>query len=131
MAASAEIKFGKWAPDMFLYHSEDSYYDLLVSDDSRLVSGLLAVKPLSSEWETVSNRKDQSKQEQKSFEKERLLTNDDSKDDDVILDEAPEEVTLLRGKMSGHRRTVPQAAAENVTPVKLLTCSLCKHELES
>ena len=60
MAASAEIKFGKWAPDMFLYHSEDSHYDLLVSDDSRLVSGLLAVKPLSSEWETVSNRKDHS-----------------------------------------------------------------------
>ena len=38
-----QVKFGKWIPDMALYHSEESHYDLLVKDDSRLAPlGLLA-----------------------------------------------------------------------------------------
>ena len=36
MAKHAEIKFGKFVPDMALYHSNDTHFDLLVSDDSRL-----------------------------------------------------------------------------------------------
>ena len=43
MVVSAEIKFGKWVPDMALYHNEDSHFDLLVKDHSRLaLLGLLA-----------------------------------------------------------------------------------------
>ena len=34
IATTAEVKFGKWAPDMSLYHSLDTHYDLLVSDCS-------------------------------------------------------------------------------------------------
>ena len=43
MSKHAELKFGKWVPDMALYHSEDTHFDLLVKDDSRLaLLGLLA-----------------------------------------------------------------------------------------
>jgi hypothetical protein len=55
MAAQAEIKFGKWAPDMYLYHSDNTHYDLLVRDKSRLALNLLSVKESQeSEWTTVS-----------------------------------------------------------------------------
>ena len=33
MAECAEIRFGKWVPDMALYHWEDNHFDLLVKDD--------------------------------------------------------------------------------------------------
>ena len=43
MSKNAEISFGKWLPDMALYHSENVHFDLLVKDDSRLaVMGPLA-----------------------------------------------------------------------------------------
>ena len=34
MVSSAD--FGKWIPDLALYHSQDSHYDLLVKVDSHL-----------------------------------------------------------------------------------------------
>ena len=41
--SDADAKFGKWTPDMALYHSDNTHYDLLVKDDSRLaLLGLLA-----------------------------------------------------------------------------------------
>ena len=46
MVKNAEISFGKWVPDMHLYHSENIHFDLLVKDDSRLaLLGLLAGGP--------------------------------------------------------------------------------------
>jgi len=64
MAASAEVKFCEWAPDMSLYHSIDSHYDLLVSDNSRLaLMGLLGrtsgndFEELGDEWKTVKPKR--------------------------------------------------------------------------
>ena len=67
MAAKAEIRFGKWAPDMALYHSDNTHYDLLVKDDSRIaLLGLLAVEhfqdnknvpDIDDKWKTVNNKK--------------------------------------------------------------------------
>ena len=43
MISEAESKLGKLMPDMALYHSDQTHYDLLVKDDSRLaLLGLLA-----------------------------------------------------------------------------------------
>ena len=36
IAAKAGIKLGKWVPDMYLYNSQDTHYDLLVSEYSWL-----------------------------------------------------------------------------------------------
>ena len=44
MAAESEIKFGKWAPDMYLYNSQETHYDLLVAENSRLAMGILDAK---------------------------------------------------------------------------------------
>ena len=66
-----------------------------------------------------------------SYKKDKLLVDDDINEGEKELDELAEEVTLLRGKMSGHRRTAPQAAAENVTLDKTVKCALRKYELES
>ena len=42
MVAEVDAKVRKLIPDMFLYHSQDNHYDLLVKDDSRLaLLGLL------------------------------------------------------------------------------------------
>ena len=63
-----------------------------------------------------------------SYKKDKLLVDDDINEGE---NELAEEVTLLRWKMSGHRRTAPQAAAENVTLDKTVKCALRKYELES
>ena len=47
-------------------------------------------------------------------------------------DELEEEITLLNGKHSGHKRTGPQTYAESVkNVVGQLKCSQCTQELES
>ena len=48
------------------------------------------------------------------------------------LDELEEEIALLRGKKSGHRRTDPQTYSESVRGVETrFKCSVCTCELES
>ena len=43
LVSDLEFKFGKPVPDMYLYNYDDSYYDLLVKDDSRIaLLGLVA-----------------------------------------------------------------------------------------
>ena len=43
MVAGSEALLGRFIPDMFLYHNEDTHYDLLVKSVSRLaLLGLLA-----------------------------------------------------------------------------------------
>ena len=43
MSNHAEFKFGKCVPDIALYHRDETHFDLLVRDDSRLaLLGLLA-----------------------------------------------------------------------------------------
>ena len=83
MATSAEVKFGKWAPDMSLYHSLDTHYDLLLSDNSRVaLLGLLgkadekAFGEIEDDWETVKTHR-QHVSKRNETEEERLLTGDD------------------------------------------------------
>ena len=108
MAASAEIKFGKWAPDMYLYHSDDTHYDLLVDENSRLALGLLAGK-VGFTWNSVPSNKEKSKvSEEKLLMEEVIIVDDDT------MNEYQEEITLVRGKSSGQRRTNTQSDAEEV-----------------
>ena len=151
--SDADAKFGKWAPDMALYHSDNTHYDLLVKDDSRLaLLGLLAGlkdskgieenikgineggikddnrvhKAKSGEWKKVAFK---AKKKSEDVTDEVLLEdNEESADTDDLV----EETTLLQNKNSGHRRTAPQQEFENVSKSKALyQCDKCNSELES
>ena len=120
---------GKWAPDIYLYHSDNTHYDLLVRDKSRLALNLLSVKESQeSEWTTVSKRKQESKL---ATDSEKLLVEDENNDKEEV--ELEEEVTLLKGKNSGHRRIDPQTSAENIAfnVNENFKCSKCNCNLES
>ena len=129
---------GNWASDMYLYHSENNHYDLLVSDDSRLAQmdlhsdGEKEPYRHSEEWQTVKPRKKNSKQN--SIDEEKLLTDDISMEnaDNKDLGEMEEELTLSKSKNSGHQRTAPQAPAESKETTNLVfKCDQCANELES
>ena len=145
MVSGADVNLGKWIPDMFLYHSSQCHYDLLVKDDSRLaLLGVLAgaVSELNDDehvdekadnnhdWETVSNKKQKSRKN-KSENIEELLV------DEVIHDvfdtkDISEELNLSRAKKTGQRRSSPQDNADNNLKEKqMFKCDQCKHELES
>ena len=147
MAFSAEVQ-GKWAPDMALYHSFDTHYDLLVKEDSRLAQmgllggaggdggdggdrGIGGSTDQTQNWNTVKPRRQASFQNVS--EEEKLLTEDEPKiPDNKDLDEFEDEITLLRGKTSGHRRTAPQTSAESVaSDNEMFKCPHCTYELES
>ena len=135
--ADAEIKFGKWIPDMALYHSHEMHYDLLVKDDSRLaLLGLLAGMSNDEcvnnheidDWEVVTNKK--RNKGCTNNEDEKLLSDNKADNDDAK--DFGEEITLLRGKNSGSRRTAPQECSQNVTKTKeVFPCNQCDYELES
>jgi transcription elongation factor Elf1 len=62
---------------------------------------------------------------------EKLLKEGETKEQNLDND-LDEEITLLNGKHSGHRRTDPQTYAESVKHVvRQFKCSKCTHELES
>ena len=131
MSDKAEIKFGNWLPDMYLYHSDNSHYDLLVGEKSRLAQGFRDDNFESSEWKTVGGRRQKSRSEEEALQKEKLLIEDEQINDDMVIEEATEELILKRGKSSGHRRTAPQSDAENVNNVTKFTCKKCDLEFES
>ena len=82
-ASGASVELGaSWAPDMFLYHSNDIHYDLLVRDDSPLAQVDLR-EPLkqSDEWKTVKPRKHASNFD--APEVEKLLAEDEPKETDT------------------------------------------------
>ena len=124
-----------WAPEMFLYHSNNNHYDLLVKDDSRLAKVALVggakdeiSQDGSEEWKTVKKqklRKDTS-------EEEKLLADIEQKDVDSSIDELSKEFTLFNNKKSGHMRTAPQASAENKPGSEAsFKCNICAKEVES
>ena len=142
MAAVAEVRFGKWAPDMALYHCDDTHFDLLVKDNSRiallgLLGGIAQSKydgtKIDDEWELVTNRKVKTKNGKEESNNEKLLIEEDGEHQERgIIDELSDEITLLRSKKSGHRRIGPQNRAENVEGNrKIYKCDHCKCELES
>ena len=57
MVAEVDARVGKLIPDMVLYHSQDTHYDLLVKEDSRLaLLGLLAgAASINSQTEKTKN----------------------------------------------------------------------------
>ena len=57
MVAEVDARVGKLIPDMVLYHSQDTHYDLLVKEDSRLaLLGLLAgAASINSQTEKTEN----------------------------------------------------------------------------
>ena len=123
MAAESEIKFGKWAPDMYLYNSQETHYDLLVAENSRLAHGTLVCQE-DGPWKTISRNK-------KNSLDEKLLVEDNLEKDAEVLNELGDEVALLRGKENGHKRTSPQTYAEVVKPKTTFKCTSCSSELES
>ena len=136
MVGKSEHECGNSVPDMALYHSEDTHYDLLVRDDSRLAKmGLLAgivkkkgSRKSSGAWKTVGANQSEVK---KDFQKdEKLLTEEtDTTEKDKDIEE---EITLLRGKKSGHKRTTPQNQAESMENSRpKFDCDQCDHKLES
>ena len=106
--------------DMFLYHSKNNHYDLLVKEDSRIalinpsVSKKEKVEKLSEEWKTVKSRKHNSNKNVSN--EEELLKEDEPKEnrDGEDVNGLEEELVLIKNNNSGHRRTDPQASAESV-----------------
>ena len=80
-------------------------------------------------WTTVGGNK--SKNETPS--EDNLLVEDETREFEFSkdLNEFEEEITLLRGKNSGHKRVNPQTYAEKVKGAQNLKCCQCKQELES
>ena len=86
MSRHAEFKLGKCVPDMALYHNDESHFDLLVKDDSRLaLLGLLAgtgvedpeivkegvkISESNDEWTKVNYKRRNGKEE---MEKRKIL----------------------------------------------------------
>ena len=60
-----------------------------------------------------------------------MIEDDPCNKDSTDMEELEEEVTLLRGKNSGHKRTDPQTVAESKTSSMNIKCSEYSYELES
>ena len=139
MASEAEVKFGKWAPDMALYHCDDIHYDLLVKNESRIaLLGLLAGKKdeSSSENKEVDEKDDAwvkvTKKGKEIPEEEKLISDEIlTETDDDVADELSEEIILHESKLQGHIRTGPQVPAESVENSTKYNCERCKKVLES
>ena len=105
-----------YEPEMFLYHSRDNHYDLLVSDGNNFV---LKDSTESREKEQKDERipiKSKNVTPKKNNEEEALLAEEkmDESNCPENLKDLEEEITLLGGKNSGHRRVGPQTYAEKV-----------------
>ena len=143
MADTAQFPKGL-VPDMYLYHSDQTHYDLLVSEDHHLaLLGMIVTQKDIKEPEIVkeSNISDsegwsfvKSKMKPQSSS-EQLLDNADIDDyDDLDLEELDEEVIMARNKASGYKRIDPSSASESVSNEKVMfgcTWKNCKMQLES
>ena len=156
MAADAEAKLGKFIPDIALYNSYNNHYDLLVKEDSRLaLLGFLAgahdgdaaeredqlevdkevvldaknseITNISKEnnWQKVKSKNKKTKQNI-----EDVILEDIGSDNENEKD-IHEEVILLEGKNSGHRRTSPQEISATSKKKQIYGCDQCETKLES
>ena len=145
MVQTSEIKYGKWVPDMALYHSEETHFDLLVKDDSRLaLLGLLAgnahessvgdkvpdaaySKPCDG-WNIVT-KKSKRKGSMNNKDEVLLEENETQSADHMNIEE---EMILFNAKQSGHRRSGPQELPECLPKtLSIFKCENCDCELES
>ena len=148
MAATAHFPKG-WVPDLYLYNSDQSHYDLLVAEDHRLaLLGLIGCKrneekdtnpkgspnntsenPSDDGWTSVSHKK-----KHKNVSDKLLSENQQETYDEKDLEELDEEADLAKAKESGHRRIDPSVPSESVSKEKqMFKCSWkdCKMQLES
>ena len=136
MSNHAEFKFGKCVPDIALYHRDETHFDLLVGDDSRLeLLGLLAgsvdIEPSEDsnkngvsedDWVTVITKKRRGVKHSK-IDEELLIENETNHDDLVNIEE---EITLMNGKQSGHKRMSPhESLVLGCATVTMLECKQC------
>ena len=119
-------------PTLYLYHSDDNHYDLLVRDDHKLVTEGLTVttikEPEKKEvWSEIKS-KTQNKQSKKNALKSMNL--------EVFEDEQK----LVNAKVLGHKRTSPQNESEPLVkpkPNQVIKCTFsvgsmqCTAALES
>ena len=128
------------APDMALYNSLDTHYDLLVEENIKVVQNAtieaieekkINEKDVSEEWQTIQRKKhtpNKHKSEDEMFMSENNSGEDDHEKD---INEIADEVILLEGKNSGHRRTSPNSTSVNVTSERnMFKCSQCNNELD-
>ena len=131
-----------FVPDLFLYNSDQSHYDLLVAEDHKLAILGLVKSPqvekehLSDEKESVNGWKVQRAKSKKSLSSEMLIMEDNQTEeyDEIDLEELDEEVEIAKGKKRGHRRTSPASPSETEsTNLNLYNCSWknCGKKLES
>ena len=144
MSAKAEVRFGKWAPDMSLYHSDNTHYDLLVKDDSRVaLLGLLLTEEsfkenesdhvVEDEWKIVNKKKKNVGQGiTEELLKEDVFENGDLIDITEEITTLDEETTLANAKKKGFRRISPQEVPERSSSEPIIhKCMECKFEFES
>ena len=129
---------------MALYHSDNTHYDLLVKDDSRIaLLGLLAVesskenKPahaVDEEWISVSKKK----MKHGEVEVEKLLKDDNTDKNENHGDESNcdkdlvEEIVLMKAKKNGFRRTGPQDKPDLLSKEPTThKCMECMFEFQS
>ena len=157
MVSITQAKYGKWIPDMALYNQDQTHYDLLVKDDSRIaLLGLLAGcnneektngigcdekeervqtnavhENNDADWKEVVNKR--RKESQRASIGEKLLTEDITADvpSDLSKD-LVEEISLLKTKNSGFRRAGPQESPLNMSNgCSQFRCDQCDFVLES
>ena len=131
-----------FVPDLFLYNSDQSHYDLLVDDDHKLAM-LGLVECSQAEKEVVSDEKEsfngwnvKKTKSNKLIPSEMLIMEDDQTEqyDELDLEELDEEVEIARGKKRGHRRTSPASPSEPESiKLNLYKCTWknCDKKLES
>ena len=129
----------KLVPDMDLYHSFESHYDLLVKDESRIVNlgplaGIVSKShdqelKESQTWNIVKKRnhkdhKNNNIQAEKLLEEQNITINE--KDDNM------DEITLLESKKRGFKRQSPQESPINLEKeTTILKCDKCESKLQS
>ena len=128
-----------YIPDMNLYHSFDSHYDLLVKDDSRVavlgpLAGIVEKKhddlganktDENEGWNLVKNTKNK-KSKRRSVESEELLVEKENENGCI------EETALLESKKSGYRRECPQEDSHNSgNRADIFNCSKCECKFKS
>ena len=149
MAEAAQFPKG-WVPDMCLYNSDQTHYDLLVAENHRLaflglVSGKAEKVVLNDSADVMDEPTDRAIENHgwKNVEKKKkhenqsdqvLMEDIDDEYDEIDLEELDEEIVLTRSKQSGGKRTnptsPPQMASSGITLLKC-TWENCKMQLES
>ena len=113
--------------EMFLYHSKENHYELLVNDTNITFEtkneAMSDMKENSEGWKVFKSKTGKKKVNTKENESDKVMV--DTKDID-------EEQTLMDGKKTGYRRTTPQDSAEVFEKTdSIFTCKKCDKKLES